>query len=144
MVYNHRRRIISLTPDELFSHYTELLPLLSPNALPWSFSLVLLFSILCLSSYRKQCDSGAIFLPDLSRLFTSLLQKLALQIVCEHVVTTFKFLTEENRRICGITTLFNYVCGSSQNVLDDYHHSSSNAEKIIQRVNFHRSSSNTE
>ena len=43
MVYNHRRRMISLTPDDLFSRYTEFLPLLSPNTLIWSFILVTLF-----------------------------------------------------------------------------------------------------
>ena len=43
MVYNHRERKFSLTPDDLFSCYTEFIPLLSPNALTWSFSLVTLF-----------------------------------------------------------------------------------------------------
>ena len=43
MVYNHRGRIISLTPGDLFSCYTEFLPLLSLNTLNWSFSLVPLF-----------------------------------------------------------------------------------------------------
>ena len=33
MVYNYRVRTIPLTPDDLFSRYTEFLPLLLPNAL---------------------------------------------------------------------------------------------------------------
>ena len=44
MVYNHRGRTKLLTSDDLFSRYTEFLPLLSPNALTWPFSLVTLFS----------------------------------------------------------------------------------------------------
>ena len=43
MVYNHRGREFLLVPDDLFSRYTEFLPLFSPNALTWSFSLVTLF-----------------------------------------------------------------------------------------------------
>ena len=35
MVYNHRGRTISLTPDDLFSRHTDFLPLLSSNALTW-------------------------------------------------------------------------------------------------------------
>ena len=43
MVYNHRSGTISLTPDDLFSHDIEFLPLLLPNALTWLFSLVIFF-----------------------------------------------------------------------------------------------------
>ena len=35
MVYNHRGRKISITPDDLFSRYTEFIPILSPNAVIW-------------------------------------------------------------------------------------------------------------
>ena len=60
MVYNHRERTLSLTPDNLLSPYIEFFPLLSPNALTWSFSLIKLFLMLCLSSCRNHCNSGAI------------------------------------------------------------------------------------
>ena len=43
MTYISRNKIISLTPDDLFSRFTEYLPLLSPNAMTWSFCLVTLF-----------------------------------------------------------------------------------------------------
>ena len=35
--------ILSLTPDDLLSRFSEFLPLISPNATTWSFSLVTLF-----------------------------------------------------------------------------------------------------
>ena len=41
MDYNHRGRTIKLVPDDLYSRYT--LPILSQNALIWSFSRVNLF-----------------------------------------------------------------------------------------------------
>jgi len=53
MVSNHQGRTISLTPDDLFSHFAEFLPLLSPNAMTWSFSLVTLFFNALPSSKRK-------------------------------------------------------------------------------------------
>jgi len=39
----HGGRNIPFTPDDLFSRYTKFLPLLSPNIITWSFSLVTLF-----------------------------------------------------------------------------------------------------
>ena len=33
MVYSARGKRVSLTPDDLFSHFTVFLPLLSPNAM---------------------------------------------------------------------------------------------------------------
>ena len=43
MIYTVRGKNISLTPDDLFSNFTSFLPLLSPNAMAWSFCLVTLF-----------------------------------------------------------------------------------------------------
>ena len=43
MVYKHRGLKMSLTPDDLFSRYTEFIFLLLSKALTWSFSLVTLF-----------------------------------------------------------------------------------------------------
>ena len=72
IVYNHRWRTISLTPDDLFSRYTDFLPLLSPNDLTWSFSLVTLF--LCFTSrFARSSATRRLYLPYLSSLATSLL-----------------------------------------------------------------------
>ena len=60
-------------------------------------------------------------LPDLSRLSTSLLQEQVLQILREHAVIAFKFLTEEKRRIRRIMTAFNNKRGSSRNLLVESH-----------------------
>ena len=57
------RKQIYLTPDDLFGRFTEFLPLLSPNAMTWSFFLVNLFFMLCPPSCRKQCNSEDMFLP---------------------------------------------------------------------------------
>ena len=87
---------------------------------------------------------GGYTLPALSRLSISLLQEQALQILREHTIITFKLFTETSRRIRWMMALFNNGRGSSQNYLVDFHHSSSNAEKNIQRVNSHHSISNDE
>ena len=47
-ILNHRGRTIFIIPDNLFSHFIEYLPLLSPNAVIWYFSLVLL----CFNAYQ--------------------------------------------------------------------------------------------
>ena len=56
-----------------------------------------------------------------------------LQILHKHVVTTLQLITEENRRIHQIMTSFNNERDSSQNLLVDSHHSSSNTEQTFQR-----------
>ena len=61
MIYNYRGRIISLTPDDLFSCYTEFMSLLSPNALNWSFSLVTLFFIALPLELQETVRLGSIF-----------------------------------------------------------------------------------
>ena len=53
MIYDHREKKISLIPDDLSRRYTEFPFLFSPNTLTWLFSLVTLFFISCLSSFRK-------------------------------------------------------------------------------------------
>ena len=92
----------------------------------------------------KQCDSGGYILPDFSRSSTFHLQKQVLQILHEHIVVAFKLHLEENSRIRLIITSFNNERLSSQNLLVDSHHISSNAEHNIQRVESHHSSSNAE
>ena len=43
MISNHKGKVIVLTPDNLYSRYIEFFPLLTSNAMTWSFSLVTLF-----------------------------------------------------------------------------------------------------
>ena len=74
---------------------------------------------------------GGHILPDILSLFTSLLRKQVLQILREHAVINLNLVTEKNRCIPRIMTTFNKGQGTSQNLLVDSHHSSSNAEKII-------------
>ena len=35
IISNHKGKVIVLTPDDLYSRYIELLPLLAPNAMTW-------------------------------------------------------------------------------------------------------------
>ena len=74
MVYNHRGRTISFTPDDLSSRYTKFLLLLSPNASTWSLSLATSFFHASSFELQEAARLGGYVLPDLSRLFTSLLQ----------------------------------------------------------------------
>ena len=60
MVYKHRGRKISLTPDDLFSRYTEFIFLLSSKALTWSFSLITLFFHAFLLVLQETVRLGAI------------------------------------------------------------------------------------
>ena len=63
MVYNHRGRTISLTPDDFFSRHTDFSPLLSSNALTWSFSLVILFVYALPLELQVAVTAEAIFYP---------------------------------------------------------------------------------
>ena len=86
---------------------------------------------------QEAVRSGCYILPDLSRLFTSLLQEHSLQFFREHAITAFKLLTEEKRRIRRIMTEFTNGRGSSQHTLvdshqgTDLHHSGSNVEQTM-------------
>ena len=88
---------------------------------------------------QEAVRSRGFILPDLSRSYTSLLQEQTLQILREHAVTAFKFLTEDKRRILRIMTAFTNERGSSQHMLvisrqaADLHHSGSNAETTMKR-----------
>ena len=86
---------MSLTPDDFFSCYTEFLHLLSPNALTWSFSLVTLFFHSLPLDLQEAVRFGGYILSYISQLYTSLLQKQALQILREYAVTAFELLIEE-------------------------------------------------
>ena len=144
MVHNHRRRAISLIPNVLFSRYTKFLSLLSSNALTLSFILVTTFFYTLPLELQEVVRLGSYILSDLSRSSTSLLLEQALQNLREYVVISFKLLTEDNCRIRRIVIYFNNIRGSSQNLLVDSNHTSSNADQNIQCVDSHHSSSNTE
>ena len=99
MTYILRNKKISLTPDDLFSRFTEYLPLLSPNAMTWSFFLVILFFHAMSSELQEAVQLGGYIFPDISTLTTSLLQEQALQTLREIAVVSFKKLSDETRRI---------------------------------------------
>ena len=99
MFYSVRGRRISLTPDDLFSHFTAFLPLLSPNAMSWSFCLVTLFFQALPTELQEAVQLGGYIFPDISKLTTSLLQEQSLQSLREHAVVAYKKLTDESRRI---------------------------------------------
>ena len=75
MTYILRNKKISLTPDDLFSRFTEYFPLLSVNAMTWSFFLVNLFFHAMPSELQEVVKLGGYVFPDTSTLTTSLLQK---------------------------------------------------------------------
>ena len=103
IVYINRGQTIQLTHDDLFSHYTEFIPLLSPlyfHDLPFEL--------------QEVVRHGGYILPDLSSLATSHSQEQDLQILCEHAVIVFEFFTEENRRIRQIMNILNNECDTFQ------------------------------
>ena len=57
---------MSLTPDDLFNRYTKFLPLLSQNALTWSFTLVTLFFHALSLELHEAVRFGGYILPDRS------------------------------------------------------------------------------
>ena len=75
MTYILRNKKISLTPDDFFSRFTEYLPLLSPNAMTWSFCLVTLFFHAIPSELQEAVQLGGYVFPNISTLTTSLLQE---------------------------------------------------------------------
>ena len=74
MISTHRGGHFSLIPDDLYSHFVEFLPLLSPNAMTWSFYLVTLFFDAFPSELQEAVQLRGYVLPDLSTLVTSTLQ----------------------------------------------------------------------
>ena len=74
IVYTVRGKNISLTLDDLFNHFTSFLPLLSPNAMSWSFCLVTLFFQALPMELQEAIQLGGYIFPDISKLTTLLLQ----------------------------------------------------------------------
>ena len=72
-ISNHKGKVVVLTQDDLYSCYIEFLPLLTPNAMTWSFSLVTLFFHALPSELQEAVHLGGYVLPDLSTLLTSYL-----------------------------------------------------------------------
>ena len=60
MVFKYRGLKISLTPDDLFSRYTEFIFLLFSKALTWLFSLVTLFFHAFFLDLQETVQLGAI------------------------------------------------------------------------------------
>ena len=58
MISTHKGKLVVLTPDDLYSRYIEFLPLLAPNAMTWSFSLVTLFFHALPSELQEAVQSG--------------------------------------------------------------------------------------
>ena len=75
MVSHHKEMTTSLTPDDLFSRFAEFIPLLSPNAMTWSFSLVTLLFGALPQEIQETVELGGYLLPDLSNLTSSLSQE---------------------------------------------------------------------
>ena len=67
--------ILSLTPDDLLSRFSEFLPLISPNATTWSFSLVTLFFNALHHELQETIELGGYLFPNMSTLATSLSQE---------------------------------------------------------------------
>ena len=61
---HHKGRNISLTPDDLFSLFAEFFPLLSPNAMTWSFSLVTHFLNALPHELQNTVELGGYLLPN--------------------------------------------------------------------------------
>ena len=132
IVYFVRGNVFSLTPDDLFSNFTVFLPLLSPNAMSWSFWLVTLFFQALSMELKETVQLRGYFYSDISKLTTSLLQERSLQTLREHAVVLLKKLTDENRHIRYIISTMTTDRGSSHNnILVQSHNSSSSAEQII-------------
>ena len=98
----------------------------------WSSSLVTSPHVLPLE-LQAVIQLGGYILPKLSNLFTSLLQKQALQILPELTLIACKFLTEEKHHIRRIMATFNNRRSTSQNLLVDSRHTISNSEQTTQR-----------
>ena len=113
MISTHKGKIVVLTPDELYSRYIEFLPLLAPNAMTWSFSLVTLFFHALPSELQEAVQSGGYVLLDLSTLLTSSLQKHELHRLREKAVIAHKLLNDEGKRIRKLMTTFDTKSASN-------------------------------
>ena len=115
MISNHKEKLVVLTPDDLYSRYIELLPLLAPNAMTWSFSLVTLLFHALPSELQEAVQSGGYVLPDLSTLLTYYLQEQEVQRLREEAVIAYKLLEDEGKRIRKLMT--NFSTNSTSNSL---------------------------
>ena len=132
IVYSILGKNIFLTPDDLFSHFTVFLSLLSPNAISWSFCLVTLFFQALPTELQDAVKLGGYIFLDISKLTTSISQEHSLQTLREHAVVAFKKLSDESRRIRKIMSTMNTDRGSSTNTsFVQSHHSGSSAEQTI-------------
>ena len=113
MISTHKRTLVVLTPDDIYSRYIECLPLLAPNAVTWSFSFVTLFFHALPSELQEAVQSGGYVLPDLSTLLTSYLQEQELHRLLEKVGIDHKLLEDEGKRIRKLMTTFSTKSASN-------------------------------
>ena len=86
----YRNKKIYLKLDDLFGRFTEFLPLLSPNAMTWSFCLVTLFYHAMPSELQEAVQLEGYVFPDISTLTTFLFTRTELQKLYEITVVSFK------------------------------------------------------
>ena len=84
--YRDKGTLIPLTPDDLYRRYIQYLPLLSFNAMTWSFSLITLFYHALPLDLQDEIIKDGYHLPNLSLLLTKSLQARILQNLREHAV----------------------------------------------------------
>ena len=77
--YRDKGNLIPLTPDDLYRRYIQYLPLLSFNAMTWSFSLITLFYHALPLDLQDEIIKDGYHLPNLSLLLTKSLQATSLQ-----------------------------------------------------------------
>ena len=116
-ISNHKGKVVVLTQDDLYSCYIEFLPLLAPNAMTWSFSLVTLFFHALPSELQEAVQSGEYVLPDLSTLLNSYLQEQKLQRLREQAVIVHILVEDDGKRIRKLMTTFDTIRGFTINSL---------------------------
>ena len=97
--YRYKGNFISLTLDDLYRRYIQYLPLLSSNAMVWSFSLVTLFYHTLPLDLQDAIIKDGYRLPNLSLLLTKFLQATVLKNLREHAVVTQNNLANESKHI---------------------------------------------
>ena len=130
--YRYKGNFISLTLDDLYRRYIQYLPLLSSNAMAWSFSLVTLFYHTLPLDLQDAIIKDGYRLPNLSLLLTKFLQATVLKKLREHAVVTHKNLADESKKIKKL--LSSHLSPRSHSTLvgsEIYHYSNSQAELII-------------
>ena len=97
--FRYKGNVITLTPDDLYQHYTQYFILLPSDAMTLSFSLVTVFyHALSLDVQDENIKDGN-QLHNLSLLTTKSLQAIALRNLREHTDIVYKNQPDETKRI---------------------------------------------